>query len=188
MKQKASDADVKAFMRAVFPDAADLAIAAFDEKHVLITATKLIDGLRADNRGLRRTANMRLELHQELDEAHKRALAAYDNLLTSWSELKLIRDGLLIKRHELAEAIVGISYRSPEDNGAWSHEELVKEANRLRAEDNARWQAGEHDPLCSKGVQAGDQTMPCDCDEPSIDWYKKRCEWYQQQLDAMAVK
>jgi hypothetical protein len=22
----------------------------------------------------------------------------------------------------------------------------------------------EHDPLCSEGVQAGDQKMPCDCD------------------------
>ena len=27
-----------------------------------------------------------------------------------------------------------------------------------------RFMRYEHDPLCSKGVQAGDQTMPCDCD------------------------
>ena len=48
MKQKASDEDVNAFMRAVFPAAPDLAIAAFDEAHVLRTATQVIATLREE--------------------------------------------------------------------------------------------------------------------------------------------
>ena len=74
MKRQASEADIKAFMKAVFPDGGNLATAAFDERHVLATATKLIADLRADNKGLRSTSNMRLRLHTELDEAHKQVI------------------------------------------------------------------------------------------------------------------
>ncbi len=37
----------------------------------------------------------------------------------------------------LAEAVVGIDYRSPEDRGSWTIDELVKQANRARTEDAA---------------------------------------------------
>lgn len=46
-KKAATDAEVRAFIEAVFPDAPDLAMAAFDEAHVLRTATALINDLRA---------------------------------------------------------------------------------------------------------------------------------------------
>lgn len=51
MKKKAPDQVVMDFMAAVFPGAPELAIASFDEEHVLRTATETITALRA---GLRR--------------------------------------------------------------------------------------------------------------------------------------
>jgi hypothetical protein len=43
---RASDDDIKAFMMAIFPDGAALAMAVFDERSVLQEATRLIQGLR----------------------------------------------------------------------------------------------------------------------------------------------
>ncbi len=42
MKRDATDAVVRAFIEAVFPEAPALALAAFDEHHVLVTATDLL--------------------------------------------------------------------------------------------------------------------------------------------------
>jgi hypothetical protein len=47
-KFKASDDDIKAFMVAIFPDGAELAMAAFDERYVLQEAARLIQALRQD--------------------------------------------------------------------------------------------------------------------------------------------
>lgn len=47
MKRWASEAEVMAFMEAVFPEGGHLAAAVFDERYVLETATKLITELRA---------------------------------------------------------------------------------------------------------------------------------------------
>lgn len=73
-KQQATDAEVKAFMEAVYPDAASLAMASFGERDVLTTATKLIADLRADNKGRRLESNIQRQRNSELDEAHKRTL------------------------------------------------------------------------------------------------------------------
>jgi len=81
-KREASDseiADIVAFMEAVFP--AGVATPAFDEQHVLATATKLIADLRADNKGLRLETNIQRERNRELDEAHKRLIRDHERLI-----------------------------------------------------------------------------------------------------------
>ena len=45
-RHAATEEDVKAFIAAVFPDAPSLAMVAYDEQHVLRTATALIQDLR----------------------------------------------------------------------------------------------------------------------------------------------
>lgn len=47
-KFRASDDDIKSFMVAIFPDGAELATAAFDERYVLQEAARLIQALRQD--------------------------------------------------------------------------------------------------------------------------------------------
>ncbi len=47
MKQRATEDDIRQFMAAVYPEAPELAMASFDERGVLRTATALIRAQRA---------------------------------------------------------------------------------------------------------------------------------------------
>ena len=59
-KRAASNQEIEDFITAVFPEAPQLAMAAFDEAHTLRTATTLITNLRASHQRL--YAALRLQL------------------------------------------------------------------------------------------------------------------------------
>jgi hypothetical protein len=144
-KFRASDEDIKAFMVAIFPDGAELAMAAFDERYVLQEATRLIKTLRAEADkwldAFNRSEQFQSPYREELDELRAWRINVTSALRREGGAFyKDVPDHIRAlvgdsKRYaELADAVVGPDRLSVEDRDFWTHEMTVKEANDARVE------------------------------------------------------